>query len=399
MSPHYIAWISFTMTIGAIAALDLYLPAAPFLASYFGVEDITLKYTFIVNPLVGCFSGIPFGYYSDQWGRKPLIILAISLFLGGTLLCGLSTQINFFFIGRILQALGSGGILVLNGALLADIFSGTTLARYLGIYGSFFPLVFAIAPIVGAFILNYVQWRAIFFFNFLLMALSFFLVIFYIPETLKKEKNQLKANFLNQLKNVINTPHLFVLLAIHALPICLGAMFTVNSSFLYINIFLFSPLAYSLAQCIPVAGQFVGAQLYKTLVSTLGIKNSLKVGGATTLVFMVTSSALLMGILSLNPYTLVIAITILSVGANFLISSAATLLLDGKTTHKGTLMSLLSLSRNLLISFILIFSFFFSQNDPAALLYCMIFVSAIQGFLVFYHINFIENKRKVPSPL
>lgn len=389
MQQKHIAWIIFSITICAIAALDLYLPAAPFMCEYFFVGEFTLKATFIVNPIVGCISGIPFGYYSDRFGRKLPLILAIALFLIGTIICAAASNIAVFFIGRTLQAFGSGGILVINGALLGDLFKGVTLARYIAIYGSLFPLIYALAPVFGAFVMEYVGWRWIFGANFLAMGLSFCVLLRYLPETRRADAKSNTGfwHIFNTFKEIMITRGVLPLSIIHSAPICFCAMFAINSSFLYINVFLFAPIAYSLVQATPVAAQFLGAHIYKSIVKKIGLRKSMTFGLLTTGAFLFLAAIMLLGLIQSNPYLLLSAVTVFSIGSNFMISSAATLLLECRPDDKGSMMSFVSVVRNVMIAVTSGFSSLFTYTSAEPLLAVMLCVALLQGILVYKQKN------------
>ncbi|MBW8308693.1 MAG: MFS transporter [Candidatus Paracaedibacteraceae bacterium] len=383
LSPKHIAWTVFAMNVILISSIDIYIPAAPYLAHLFGVEDSIMKLTFLINPFLSSLIGIPFGRYSDRIGRRPFIIAGTFFYILGSLLCTIAPGIEVFFIGRCLQAMGTGGLSVLSGALLADIFAGATLARYMGILASIYPIVFALAPVMGAEILTHLGWRYIFSTNLIAMVCMAAFMWTMLPETNGPQQTSYKtATGIAGMRSLLFSGTAFLLVMIHAMPICFNGIFTVNSPFIYIDNFLMTPTEFAYIQAIPVSTQFIGAFIYKSIVERIGLTNSLKFGLVTTLTFILVAGCMIIGCIQPDPYLIIAIISIFSFGSTFLISSSATLILDKHTGNKGLTMSYISLMRNLALSLGVgvISSFHYETLTP--IIGCMIVAAALEALLV-----------------
>lgn len=382
-SPKHIAWIIFAMNVILISSIDIYMPAAPYLSHVFGVSDSIMKLTFMASPFLSSLAGIPFGRYSDKIGRKPFILAGLALYILGSLLCTIAPGIEIFFAGRCIQALGTGGLSVLSGAILADIFTGVTLARYMGIFASIYPIVFALAPILGAEILTYLGWRYIFSTNLIAMVLMAGFIWASIPETNDRTQADTQpAQDISDMKTLLFSGATFLLVMIHAIPICFNGIFAVNSPFIYIDTFMMSPREFSYIQAIPVSAQFMGAYIYKSIVEQIGITNSFKIGFITTCVFIIVAGLMASGFIEPDPYLIIGIISIFSLGATFMISSGATLILDKNPGNKGLTMSYISLMRNLAISIIVgtVSSIHYETMTP--IIYSLIGTALLQTALI-----------------
>jgi EmrB/QacA subfamily drug resistance transporter len=119
-----------------------------------------------------------YGKLSDMYGRKPLFIVAIGVFLAGSCLCGLSRSMTQLVLFRGLQGIGAGGLMVLAVTTVADLVSPRERGRYQGLFGSVFAFSSIIGPLLGGFITDTLSWRWIFYVNLPVGALALALIGF-----------------------------------------------------------------------------------------------------------------------------------------------------------------------------------------------------------------------------
>ena len=86
--------------------------------------------------LTSTISGPIYGKLSDLYGRRPIFIWALSLFLVASLLCGLSQEMWQFILFRGLQGLGGGAVFPVALAVVADLYSPAERGKYLGLFGA-----------------------------------------------------------------------------------------------------------------------------------------------------------------------------------------------------------------------------------------------------------------------
>lgn len=106
-----------------------------------------------------------YGKLSDLYGRKPVLIAAIGIFLLGSFLCGVSQSAVQLILFRALQGLGSAGLFVTAFAIIADIFPPAVRGRYTGLFGAVFGLSSVVGPLVGGFLTDNISWHWVFFVN------------------------------------------------------------------------------------------------------------------------------------------------------------------------------------------------------------------------------------------
>ena len=124
-----------------------------------------------------------YGKLSDLYGRKPLFIAAILIFLGGSSLCGLSGSMTQLIVFRGVQGLGAGGLMTLAMTTVADLVAPRERGRYQGYFGAVFAFSSIAGPLLGGFITDALSWRWIFFVNLPIgaLALAFFIFGFHRP--------------------------------------------------------------------------------------------------------------------------------------------------------------------------------------------------------------------------
>ena len=106
-----------------------------------------------------------YGKLSDMYGRKPLFIVAIVIFLAGSSLCGLSRSMTELVVFRGIQGLGAGGLIALAQTTIADLVAPRDRGRYQGLFGAVFAFSSIAGPLLGGFITDVLSWRWIFYVN------------------------------------------------------------------------------------------------------------------------------------------------------------------------------------------------------------------------------------------
>ncbi|MCX8998534.1 MFS transporter [Rhizobiaceae bacterium BDR2-2] len=106
-----------------------------------------------------------YGKLGDLFGRKYVMIAAISIFVAGSLACGVASSMNLLIAARVLQGLGGGGIMVSIFSINADLFEPRERARYQSYSSLVIMASGAVGPILGGTISDLFGWRAIFLIN------------------------------------------------------------------------------------------------------------------------------------------------------------------------------------------------------------------------------------------
>jgi EmrB/QacA subfamily drug resistance transporter len=109
---------------------------------------------------------VPFyGKLSDLYGRKPLLLIGISIFLVGSALSGLSQNMTQLIIFRGIQGLGAGALFPISLAVIGDLFSPQERGKYQGLFGAVFGIASILGPLLGGWLTENASWQWIFYVN------------------------------------------------------------------------------------------------------------------------------------------------------------------------------------------------------------------------------------------
>ncbi|MGD0862097.1 MAG: MDR family MFS transporter [Candidatus Limnocylindrales bacterium] len=149
-----------------LGALDQTIvgPVLPRISTELNGADL---YTWVVTSyLVTSTAAIPvYGKLSDYFGRKPMLLVGIVLFLVGSALSGLSQTMWELIMFRGLQGLGAGALFPIALAVIGDLFTPAERGKYQGLFGGVFGIAFLVGPFLGGVLTDSLSWHWIFFVN------------------------------------------------------------------------------------------------------------------------------------------------------------------------------------------------------------------------------------------
>ena len=183
-------FIALCAALAAVAAMsiDIVLPALPAIGYAFGVTNendrqlviLIFTATFAVGQLF-------YGPLSDRFGRKPLIVVGLLLYLVGSVAAMFVTSFNGLLAMRVVQGVGTAALQVVTLAMVRDCFAGPAMGRVMTFVFTTFMIVPIVAPTLGQQIEFLATWKGIFAFNAIAGALILLWMLTRLKETLRPE--------------------------------------------------------------------------------------------------------------------------------------------------------------------------------------------------------------------
>jgi DHA1 family bicyclomycin/chloramphenicol resistance-like MFS transporter len=146
---------------------DLYLPALPGLTQTFDTDVVQVQLTLSVFLVGFAVAQLVYGPLSDRYGRRPLMLFGLALYLLSSLACMLAQSIDALIAARFLQALGACAGPVLGRAIVRDVYGPLQAARVLAYISGAMAIAPMIGPFFGGWLTVWFGWRA----NFAALAL------------------------------------------------------------------------------------------------------------------------------------------------------------------------------------------------------------------------------------
>jgi EmrB/QacA subfamily drug resistance transporter len=175
--------ILFAVMLGLfLGALDQTIvgPALPTIVTQLQGNDVYVWA--ITSYLLTSTISVPFwGKLSDLYGRKPMFITGIVIFLIGSALSGLSQDMSQLIAFRGIQGIGAGSLFPIALAIIGDMFTPAERGKYQGLFGAVFGIAFIVGPLVGGFLTEQVGWHWIFYVNIPIGIVSLFFIWRLLP--------------------------------------------------------------------------------------------------------------------------------------------------------------------------------------------------------------------------
>ncbi len=273
-----------TVLLGLLVALtplgtDAYLPTLPAIAEAFGAPVSAVQFT-ITTFFLGIAAGqLAWGPLSDRFGRKPVLMCGLALYLASALACLGAESVAAVSLWRFVQGLGMSSGPVVARTIVRDLHNHEQAARMYARMMVVFGVVPIAAPLIGAQLLGWWGWQGTF---GLLAAVAVALlgsVATGLGETAPKLRGTASPLRIARIFGQILREPRFIA------PFCvlLGAQagifaFVTNSAFVLINALGLSAREYSVLFAVVMIGQIAGAWFTSRTVMRLGIKGMLRFG-------------------------------------------------------------------------------------------------------------------------
>ncbi|MCC6467747.1 MAG: multidrug effflux MFS transporter [Alphaproteobacteria bacterium] len=263
---------------------DLYLPSLPGIGRHFGTDAAAVQLTLSVFLLGFAGGQIIYGPLSDRFGRRPVLISGIVVYLAASMACVIAESIEALIGARFFQALGACSGVVLARAIVRDIYPPERAGSVLAYMGSAMAVAPMIGPVIGGQLEINFGWRANFMCLLAFAAAILLSVIGILDETNKRLDPSALAprRMLGNFREMLASSRYVGCLT--AASFCYSGLFAFisASSFVLIDVVGLMPDAFGLCFSIMVAGYMLGAISAGRLIQRLGLDRTMLVGSCLT---------------------------------------------------------------------------------------------------------------------
>ncbi|EPL8095864.1 Bcr/CflA family multidrug efflux MFS transporter [Morganella morganii] len=261
-------------------AIDMYLPSMPTIARDFGVTEGDVQMT-LNSYLIGFAAGqLVYGPMADALGRKPVILGGTLIFALASAGCAMSQDIGTFIGMRGLHGFAAAAASVVINALMRDMFTKDEFSRSMSFVVLVMTVAPLLAPIMGGMMMLWFSWHAIFWTIMIAALIAALLVLFFIRETLPKERRQpfrLRI-MLGQFVTLFRQKQ--VLCYMVASGFSFAGMFSFLSagSFVYIQLYGLTELEFGYCFALNIVFLFIMTTINSRYVRRFGALNMLRTG-------------------------------------------------------------------------------------------------------------------------
>lgn len=155
--------VMLAMFVGAVEA-TIVSTAMPAIAAELGGFS---RYSWMFSSylLMSTVTVLIYGKLADLFGRKPIFFIGLSIFLVGSILCGFATSMEQLIVFRLIQGLGAGAVMPIATTIVGDIYSTKERAKIQGYLSSVWGISAVSGPVIGGLIVEYTDWKYVFWVN------------------------------------------------------------------------------------------------------------------------------------------------------------------------------------------------------------------------------------------
>jgi len=272
-----VSLMRYSLVLGLVAAvgpfaIDMYLPAMPAIGSDLQASMQAVQWTIVAYFISFGLAQLFYGPWADQSGRKPPMYAGLGLFMIGTIICALAPTIEVLIFGRFVQGIGGAANMVVLRAVIRDLATGTDATRMMSTIMIVIAISPLLAPLSGSALMVFGSWRLIFWALLVAAGLSFFLIRYSLPETLRPDQRQ-KFDLATMRRGVgilLRDRGFMSMTLLAGFAFASFFVFISTAAFVYTEDFGLTPTQFSFAFAVNAFGFFAASQFAAPLGKRLG---------------------------------------------------------------------------------------------------------------------------------
>ena len=272
------------ITVGHIST-NIYMPSMPSMALFFNTDVEHIQMTVSAYLAAFAFGQLVYGPISDRYGRRPVLIVGLSIFILATLISicmpFFNKSINILIFMRAIQALGASAGPIIARAIMRDLYSRDLMAKIMSYIAITMGLAPAFAPILGGYLEMWFDWRASF------LVILFFCIFVLIFTLAKLPETNRYRSYNSSEKPITIITNFFILSKepIYWRYTLIGSFvfagmfaFMTAAPFVVINMMGYTAVVYGWASFSAIIGYMLGSFALSKLTDKIGINSSIPIG-------------------------------------------------------------------------------------------------------------------------
>ena len=381
----------FILVVG-LMGMDFINPSLPYIMKALSTDEYATKYLIVVYLIGVGLSQFIYGTYSDNYGRRKVIIASLIITCIGISSSSFSTNINQLYIFRFITGVGAGGAPVISRAIISDVcYDKISIKKAFAYFSMSSQISPAIAPVIGAILQQFFNWRIVFVGLLVVTLIAVIVLLLNLKET--HDIPQQKKSYLQQMLIYSDT---FKDIKFMALNFVSAFIFVITIAYYSYMPFIlhnynYSPIENAMLYIIEAMGGVIGSLLLAKKLSELDTETVFKV---CILLYFIFSIFFIASFLLL-PESLILII-LATIGFSILCGISAPLTLSmcmhGFTVNKGAASAVQSFIKMFFTGIALMIFNFISMKSMTNLMMCYLILSFL--VLISFSIGMLKNNRK-----
>jgi DHA1 family bicyclomycin/chloramphenicol resistance-like MFS transporter len=271
--------LSMLSALGPLS-MDMYLVSLPDIANLLAAPTARVQLT-VSSYLIGFAVGqMLYGPLSDRYGRRPVLLAALALYLVSTLACAAAQSVDPLIGARFLQGVSGSGAIVLARAIVRDIYSGVRAARELSLMGSISAFAPIVAPMIGGVFQTVFGWRSSFIFMCVAAIVATAVAARLLPETMRQPLGGPPSLFSVMRGYGAVMRHKGFVLYLGIITAAYAGLFAwiSGASVVLQKVYGLSPVTFGFTFALGAGGYMIGATIAARLVVRRGLDRTMGIG-------------------------------------------------------------------------------------------------------------------------
>lgn len=280
-----IAVLAVIAALGPLS-MQIILPVLPVMQVAFDAPAATVQYALSLALFTIAFSTLVYGPASDRYGRRPVLVIGLVIFIIGSVISTFAPSIEIVILGRIVQAVGGAAGMVLSRAIIRDLYDRDTAARLMAYMITALVVAPMISPLIGGLLNDAFDWRAVFVFAGVIGVLVLALALPKVPETLQPGSEvQTFRGMLGGFAILLRVPAFLGYAGQVGFGMGMFMAFLGAAPFVMINVLERPPTEFGLFFVLISAGFMLGTFLTGRFGDRVGLDRMMRFGSALAVVF------------------------------------------------------------------------------------------------------------------